>query len=99
MKFSWNKDQMTFPLVVLTAKDDDFDPATITQWKEEGFQVSYLPLRGSRKEYIREIDHLPDPLEIGEEYAVVGWSRTLALDVTVLIPVTRSIRRSCRNSP
>lgn len=92
MKLSWNKNEMTSPLVVLTAKDDDFDPATITQWKEEGFQVCYLPFRGSRKDYIREIDHLPDPLELGEEFAVVGRSHTVALDVAVLIPVTRSIR-------
>lgn len=90
---------MTSPLIVLTADDRAFDPATITQWKEEGFQVSYLPFRGSRKEYIREIDHLPDPLELGEKYAVVGRSRAVALDVAVLIPMTRSIRPSRRNSP
>ena len=98
MKFSWNRNEMTSPFVVLTAENEAFDLATITQWKEEGFQVSYLPFRGSRKDYVREIDQLSDPLELGEKYAVVGRSRAGALDVAVLIPMTRSIRRSRRSS-
>lgn len=85
MQLSWNKDKMTPPLVVLTAEDDTLDPVTVRHWKEEGFQIFCLPFKGRRKEYIREIDHLPDPLELGEKYAIVGRSRTLALDVAMLI--------------
>ena len=85
MRFSWNKDDTTSPRVVLTAEDEDFDPITIRTWKEEGFQVSYLPFKGSRKEYMREIDHLPDPLELGEKYAIVGPSHMPALAIAELI--------------
>ena len=73
MKFSWNRDEMAHSRVVLTAKDEAFDPVTIQHWKDEGFQVAYLPFRGRRKEYIEEIDSLPEPLELGEKYAIVGW--------------------------
>ena len=68
---------MSLPRLVLTAEDDEFDPATIQHWKEEGFQVSYLPFKGQCKGYIRDIDHLPDDLELGEKYAIVGPSRKL----------------------
>lgn len=68
---------MNRPRLVLTAEDDEFDPLIIQHWKEEGFEVSYLPFTGQRKEYIRELDHLPDPLELGEKYAIVGPSHWL----------------------
>lgn len=70
---------MSHPRLVLTAEDDEsFDPATVRNWRDEGFQVSYLPFTGggkSRKGYERELQHLPDALELelGEKYAIVGW--------------------------
>ena len=63
---------------MFTAEDDTFDPVMIRHWKEEGFEITYLPYKGRRKEYMREIDRLPDPLELGEKYAIVGWSQMLA---------------------
>ena len=78
MKFTWDQDTMTRPRLVLTAEADPFDPLTIQHWKEEGFEVSYLPFKGQRKEYIRELDHLPDPLELGEKYAIIGLFSLIA---------------------
>ena len=65
---------MPRPHLVLTAEAEGIDPLTIQHWREEGFDVSYLPFKGQQKEYIRQIDHLPDPLELGEKYAIVGLS-------------------------
>ena len=73
MKFSWNSSSMSHPRVVLTAEDESFDQTTTQQWQDEGFQVTYLPFTGTRKQYERELQHLPDPLELGEKYAIVGW--------------------------
>ena len=67
------------PRVVLTAEDPDFDPVTIQHWKDEGFEVSYLPLdttsAATCKAYIQQLQHLADPLELGEKYALVGQTK------------------------
>lgn len=58
--------------VVLTANSSDFDPVTIKNWKDEGYEVVYLPFPADRAEYIEQLKHLSDPLELGEKYAIVG---------------------------
>ncbi|KAL8836233.1 MAG: hypothetical protein Q9170_003010 [Blastenia crenularia] len=72
MKFSWNNSSQK-PLVVVTAEDPDFDPITLQHWRDEGFEVSYLPFTASRKAYIQQLHHLADPLELayGEAAEVV----------------------------
>ncbi|KAA6413014.1 MAG: hypothetical protein FRX48_02757 [Lasallia pustulata] len=80
MKFNWT----TGPLrLVLTAESADFDSVTIQNWKDEGYSVSYLPFVDSRKEYIHKLQHLADPLELGQKYAIVayGEAATVALGV------------------
>ena len=72
MKFSWNQGNKTLPKLVLTAEDPDFDQVTTANWRAEGFEVSYLPFTGSRKDYVTSVQHLADPLELGEKYAIVG---------------------------
>lgn len=75
IKFSWDKDAVAMkPLLVLTAKARHFDPIILTHWKEEGFEVIYLPYAGTREEYGNRLKHLADPLELGEMYAIVGAS-------------------------
>ena len=64
---------MSRPRLVLTAEDESFDATTIQDWKDEGFQVTYLPFTGPRKQYERDLHCLPEPLELGEKYAIVGW--------------------------
>jgi len=72
MKFSWTPSMQAIPKLVLTAEDQDFDPLTIQIWKAEGFEVSYLPFTGSRKDYEKNLLHLADPLDLGEKYAIIG---------------------------
>lgn len=69
MHFSWHN---LSPRLVLTSDSPDFDPTTISHWKEEGFAVAYLPYDGDVKAYRNSLSHLADPLELGDKYAIVG---------------------------
>lgn len=63
---------MANPKLVVTAENPTFDKATLQKWREEGFNISYLPLDNSRERYAHTIEHLSDPLALGENYAIVG---------------------------
>ena len=69
MHFTWDS---TLPRLVLTSDTPNFDPNTITRWKAEGFAVTYLPYEGDHKAYHNSLQHLADPLELGDKYAIVG---------------------------
>lgn len=70
---SWNT---TVPRIVLTSDTDDFDPTIVSHFHEEGFQLSYLAYDGNKADYVSKLQHLQDPLELGEKYAIVGTYRT-----------------------
>ena len=72
MKFSWNQGTMVRPKLVVTAEELTFDEATLQNWREEGFEVSHLPFGRSQEQYAHTIEHLSDPLALGENYAIVG---------------------------
>ena len=72
MSFSWNDSTVALPKVVITAQDNEFDQATIQNWRAEGFEVSYLPFTASREDYVHYLQHLADPLELGENFAIIG---------------------------
>lgn len=69
MHFSWHN---LSPRLVITSNSPDFDPTTISHWKEEGFAVAYLQYNGDAKAYRNDLQHLADPLELGDKYAIVG---------------------------
>ena len=66
---SWSSER---PRLVITSDTTDFDPTTIEYFMEEGFQVVYLPYTGDKKEYHNKLQHLADPLDLGDKYAIVG---------------------------
>ncbi len=72
MKFSWDKDKMAGPTLVLAADTPTFDKTIIQHFTEEGFEVTYMPFTGNAKSFRYELAHLADPLELGERYAIVG---------------------------
>jgi hypothetical protein len=74
MQFSWYNQSSR---LVLTSDSPDFDPITISRWKEEGFAVAYLLYDGDTKSYLDSLRHLADPLELGETYAIVGIAVSL----------------------
>ena len=70
-KFNWNHSK-TPPRLVITAESPQFDPETISHWKDEGFQIMYMPFEGGKKDLITKLHNVSDPLELGETYAIVG---------------------------
>ena len=72
MTFSWNDSTVPRPKLVITSQDDEFDQVTITNWRAEGFEVSYLPFIGLRQDYLHYLEHLADPLELGQDFAIIG---------------------------
>ena len=76
MQFSWGKEKSfsvpSRPRLVITAEDEDFDSSILARWREEGFDVSYLPYLGNAKQYAQQIHHLADPLGLSEKYAIIG---------------------------
>ena len=60
------------PRLYVTADDDEFDGTILQHLREEGFDVSYLPMGSNVKAYKDKLRHLADDLELGENYAVIG---------------------------
>ncbi len=80
---------------MITSNSTDFDPTTISHWKEEGFAVAYLPFDGDAKAYRNSLQHLADPLELGDKYAIVGTVLYVVPGGNRLIdPLLHSLRRS-----
>lgn len=72
MKLSCSDSGLAQPKLIITAEADEFDEITFQNWRAEGFEVSYLPFTGSRNDYVHSLQHLADPLEVGENFAIVG---------------------------
>jgi carboxymethylenebutenolidase len=72
------------PRLHITADDDEFDETTIQHWREEGFDVTYLPFTDD-KAYISALKHLADDLELGEAYALVAYGRAASVVLNVHI--------------
>lgn len=77
VNFNWN--QGVVPRLVVTSDTDEFDEEILSHFKEEGYHVRYLPYSGNKIAYLRQLDHLADPLELGETYAIVAYGDAAAL--------------------
>ena len=62
------------PRLLLTADTQEFDPSVIQHFKDEGFDVAYLPQNGVTgiKCSVGQLHRLEEPLEDGDRYAIVG---------------------------
>ena len=60
------------PTLYVTAEDEDFDVETLRAWRDEGFNVKYVPMGKGGKTYVNTLHHLGDGMSIGERYAIVG---------------------------
>ena len=72
MKFSWQSANMEHPRLIITAEDPEFDKITLRNWKDEGYNVAYLPFDAGRKAFENSLLGFADALELGETYAIVG---------------------------
>ena len=71
----WLSFNKATPKVYITAESDnpaDFDEVIIEQWRDEGFQVQYLPFGDGGKAYTKTLHSLGHGLGVGESYAIVG---------------------------
>src|SRR3954467_13016860 len=53
------------PKLYITAEDDDFDAATLAEWRDEGFNVEYLPMGAGGDAYIRTLRTLHQKRKLG----------------------------------
>lgn len=56
----------------ISAETDDFDSETVRSWRDEGFDVVYVPANCDEKEYISRLRSVKEGLGVGENYAVLG---------------------------
>ena len=62
------------PKLFITAETSDFDEITLQQWRDEGFDVEYLPLenQGGQKAYLESLKRLHEGLGVSDYYGIVG---------------------------
>jgi hypothetical protein len=56
----------------ITAETAEFDTEIIQSWRDEGFDVLYLPYNDGGKEYEAQLKSVKEGLGVGENYAVIG---------------------------
>lgn len=62
----------TTPRLYITAESDEFDGMTLQAWREEGFDVQYLPFGDGGKQYVKTLHSLKEGLGVGGMFAIVG---------------------------
>lgn len=70
--------------VILTAESDDFAEEVTQQWRDEGFNVAYVPFGNGGKDFLARIKNTGDNLGVGEQYAVVGNERPFRLTASAV---------------
>jgi len=95
----------TTPRLYITAETDtieEFDQITLKHWREEGFDVIYLPFGRGGKAYVKELEGIKDSLSLGDSFGFVGRLCSQAncnLIKIVLMSCIYSFRRCCRSMP
>lgn len=56
----------------ISAETPDFDTETLRNWRDEGFDVIYVPYDGDQREYVARLKSVKEGLGVGENYAVLG---------------------------
>lgn len=60
------------PHLVLAAETEDFDEEVAQQWRDEGFDVKYVPLLAGGMDFIRRVHTVGANFGVSEQYAIVG---------------------------
>lgn len=65
------------PKLYVTAESDDFDQLTLSEWKDEGFEVEYLSMGEGEKMYKAKLASL-NRSDLGpcETFGIVGTHRS-----------------------
>ncbi|CAN8099656.1 unnamed protein product [Discula destructiva] len=46
------------PRLLITAEDNDFDAQTLDEWRDEGFQVQYVPMGNGGEDYVNKLERI-----------------------------------------
>ncbi|KAE8323219.1 hypothetical protein BDV39DRAFT_182677 [Aspergillus sergii] len=57
----------------ISAETPDFDTETLRNWRDEGFDVIYVPYDGDQREYVARLKSVKEGLGVGENYAVLAF--------------------------
>ncbi|KAJ4288661.1 hypothetical protein N0V90_011898 [Kalmusia sp. IMI 367209] len=60
----WLSFNHSTPTLYVTAEDEDFDVETLRAWRDEGFNVKYVPMGKGGKTYVNTLHHLGDNMSI-----------------------------------
>lgn len=61
------------PQLHVCGEDDEFDPATLRFFRDEGFDVTFHSLAQGRPVFQHAVLGIADDLELGEHYAIVAY--------------------------
>ncbi|KAL6714431.1 hypothetical protein ACLMJK_007855 [Lecanora helva] len=96
MQANGNEKTQVQPRLVVTAEAEDgaFDQLTLDHWKEEGFDVTYLPFSGkSSKETLKKaMQDVANELEDGQEFAIIAFGKPAS---AALALVSEPIHKLC----
>lgn len=60
----------------ISAETPDFDNEILRNWRDEEFDVMYLPYNEGKNDYQMRLRSVKDGLGVGESYAIIGKSTT-----------------------
>jgi len=65
----------TTPRLYITAETDtiqEFDQITLKHWRDEGFDVIYLPFGQGGKAYRKELEAIKDNMSLSNSFGMIG---------------------------
>ncbi|EEP76112.1 predicted protein [Uncinocarpus reesii 1704] len=74
---SWN--ETGAPKILLTASTLYFDPSVFQRFREEGYDIAYLPHAAPPKQYKDQLQRFADVLEEEDRYAIVAYGEAAAV--------------------
>ncbi|KAK3363660.1 hypothetical protein B0T25DRAFT_51671 [Lasiosphaeria hispida] len=69
------------PKLYITAESDEFDAATLSEWRDEGFHVEYLAMKPNRDAYRRTLRTLHRKSKLGpcETFGIIAYGDAASL--------------------
>src|SRR4051812_9034792 len=71
----------TTPILYITAETDstaDFDQVTLQKWRNEGFDITYLPYGTGGPSYTRTLQGLSRSMSVGAKFGIVAYGDAAA---------------------
>ncbi|GES59947.1 dienelactone hydrolase [Aspergillus terreus] len=76
----------------ITAETEEFDTETLHNWRDEGFDVVYVPANCNEKEYISRLRSVKEGLGVGDNYAVLAFGDAASFCLDYYLKPTNASR-------